>query len=539
MTLAASNTFYVTTPIYYVNDRPHIGHVYTTIVADVLARYHRLLGDDVFFLTGVDEHAAKVVEAAEHRGVTAQQWADQNAAAFRDTFVRLGITNNDFVRTTEVRHKEFVRKYLAALLTTGDVYVGQYEGWYDTGQEEYLTDSKAQDYDFKSPINGKPLVRKIEHNYFFRLSAYRERLLRLVENGDAVEGRRFAVDPEARRNEIVARIREMEDVPISRSGQSGWGIPFPGDATQTVYVWIDALFNYLTYVDSDDRRGYWQSGATHLIAKDILWFHAAIWPALLLALRKCRGYEWVTLPVQVYSHSFWISEGQKMSKSLGNFIELEKLDHYVGTFGLDALRWFLATQGPLGTYDTDFSEAKFVETYNTDLANAIGNCTSRVAKMTGNYFGGALPVSVAHVAADGEHARDAEKAVTDYVARMERMDLSGAADVALGLVRAIDGYIERTAPFKLAKHPANLPEVSTILYNCAETLRIASLLLWPFAPTKTEELWRRLGSSHYVDAVANNGTGKLADWARWGRLQPGASIIAGEPLFPRYKPQNS
>jgi methionyl-tRNA synthetase len=266
MTQAATNTFYITTPIYYVNDRPHIGHVYTTTVADVLARFHRLRGDDVFFLTGVDEHAAKVVEAALQRGLTAQQWADQNAAAFRDAFVRLGITNDDFVRTTEVRHKEFVQKYLSALLTTGDVYVGQYEGWYDTGQEEYVTDSKAQEYGFTSPINGKPLVRKKENNYFFRLSAYRQPLLRLLENGDTVEGRRFAVDPDARRNEIIARIREMEDVPISRSGQSGWGIPFPGDATQTVYVWIDALFNYLTYVDSDDRRGYWQSGAIHLVA---------------------------------------------------------------------------------------------------------------------------------------------------------------------------------------------------------------------------------------------------------------------------------
>jgi methionyl-tRNA synthetase len=539
MTQAASNTFYVTTPIYYVNDRPHIGHVYTTTVADVLARYHRLKGHDVFFLTGVDEHAAKVVESAAQHGLTAQHWADLNAAAFREAFVRHGITNNDFVRTTELRHKEFVQKYLAALLTTGDVYVGQYEGWYDAGQEEYVTDSHAQEYDFKSPINGKPLVRKMENNYFFRLSAYREPLLRLLENGDAVEGRRFAVDPEARRNEIIARIREMEDVPISRSGQSGWGIPFPGDATQTVYVWIDALFNYLTYVDSDDRRSYWESGVTHLIAKDILWFHAAIWPALLLALRKCRGYEWVRLPAQVYCHSFWISEGQKMSKSLGNFIELEKLDYYVRTFGLDALRWFLATQGPLGTNDSDFAEAKFVETYNTDLANAIGNCTSRVAKMISRYFGGTLPVSRAHVAADGEHARDAEQAVTDYQARMERVDFSGAADAALGLVRAIDGYIERAAPFRLAKNSANLPEVSAILYNCAETLRIASLLLWPFAPTTTEEFWRRLGCCHYVDAVASNGRGALADWVRWGRLQPGASIVAGEALFPRYQPQKS
>jgi methionyl-tRNA synthetase len=539
MTQAEPNKFYVTTPIYYVNDRPHIGHVYTTTVADVLARYHRLRGDDVFFLTGVDEHAAKVVEAAQQRGLTALQWADQNAKAFRDTFARLGITNNAFVRTSEPRHKELVQTYLAALLETGDVYAGQYEGWYDAGQEEYVTDSKAEEYGLKSPISGKPLVRKAEKNYFFRLRAYCEPLLRLLERGEAVDGCRFAVEPEARRNEILARIREMEDVPISRSGQSGWGIPFPGDATQTVYVWIDALFNYLTYVDSDDRRGYWQSGATHLIAKDILWFHAAIWPALLLALRKCPGYEWLTLPERVYSHSFWISEGQKMSKTLGNFIELEKLDHYVGAFGLDALRWFLATQGPLGTNDSDFSEAKFIETYNSDFANTIGNCVSRVTKMTSNYFGGRLSAHGPHVFADGGNAHDADIAVANYQARAERVDLDGAAAAALGLVRAIDGYIEKTAPFKLAKDATKLPEVGTILYNCTEALRIASLLLWPFAPTKIEELWRRLGCGHYTDALADGGRGKFAEWAKWGQLSPGASIIAGEPLFPRHHPQES
>jgi methionyl-tRNA synthetase len=534
MAYGAPNTFYVTTPIYYVNDRPHIGHVYTTTVADVLARYHRLRGDDVFFLTGVDEHAAKVVEAAQQRGLTAQQWADQNAAAFRDTFANLGITNNDFVRTTEPRHKAPVQKYLMALLENGDVYAGRYEGWYDAGQEEYVPETKAQEYGLASPINGKPLVRKAERNYFFRLSAYREPLLRLLESGEVVDGCRFAVEPEARRNEIVDRIRGMEDVPISRSGQAGWGIPFPGDATQTVYVWIDALFNYLTYVDSDERRRYWQSGATHLIAKDILWFHAAIWPALLLALRRCPGYEWVTTPTRVYSHSFWISEGQKMSKSLGNFIDLEKLDRYVRSFGLDALRWFLLAQGPLGTTDSDFAEAKFIETYNTDLANAIGNCTSRVTKMTSRYFGGTLPHGP-HVAAGSGHTHDAEDAVTKYQTSMDRLDLSGAAVAAMVLVRAIDGYIEKTAPFRLAKDPKTLPDVGTILYNCAETLRIASLLLWPFAPTKTEELWRRLGCAHYAEALANHGRGYLAEWAKWGQLRPGTPITDGEPLFPRHQ----
>ncbi|MEM7576592.1 MAG: methionine--tRNA ligase [Planctomycetota bacterium] len=266
------STCYVTTPIYYVNDKPHLGHVYTTTVADVVARYHRLKGDDTFFLTGVDEHAAKVSDKAAEHGLTPQQWADQNAAAFQDTFDKLDLQYDDFVRTSSDQHKTKVTEYVAALLKSGDVYEGQYEGWYDAGQEEYVPENKAKDQDYKSDVNGKPLVKKTEKNYFFRLSAYREQLLAHFEQHPDF------VKPDARRNEIVNRIKEMQDVPISRTGANGWGIPVPGDEEQTIYVWIDALFNYLTYVDTPDRRHYWTSGggATHFIAKDILWFHAAI-----------------------------------------------------------------------------------------------------------------------------------------------------------------------------------------------------------------------------------------------------------------------
>ncbi|HEX7009100.1 MAG TPA: methionine--tRNA ligase [Phycisphaeraceae bacterium] len=539
--------FYITTPIYYVNDRPHIGHVYTTTVADILARYHRLAGQEVFFLTGVDEHAAKVADAAQQRGLTPQAWADQNAAVFEQTFQRLGIANNDFVRTSQDRHKTRVQRYVQELIRSGDVYAGQYEGWYDANQEEYVTESKAKEYDYKSPINGKPLVRKQEKNYFFRLSAYREPLLALLERGEVIDGCRFDVQPEARKNEIIARIREMADVPISRTGQSGWGIPVPGDPEQTIYVWIDALFNYLTFVDTDDRRRFWQAGAVHLIAKDILWFHAAIWPAILLALRKRPGYEWVALPSLVYAHSFWISEGQKMSKSLGNFIDLEKIDHYVQTFGLDALRYFLASNGPMGTTDSDFAESKFVEAYNNDLANTIGNCASRVANMIGRYFDGKLPppregdevnhveVQVAGLA--GRIVEQLPRAVCEQVERaVGRLNLTEAATQAVRLVQAIDAYIEKTQPFKLAKDPANLPQVGTVLYNCAEALRIASLLLWPVMPSRMEDLWRRIGCGDYAQALAGHGRGKLQAWAKWGQLQPGTPIEKGDPLFPRHLP---
>ena len=260
-----TDRFYITTPIYYVNDRPHIGHVYTTTIADILARYHRLAGRDVFFLTGTDEHAAKVVEAAAQRGLDTQQWADQNAQVFEDTFASLDITNNDFIRTTQERHKSKVMQYIRLLLASGDVYVGQYEGWYDSGQEEYVPENKAIEHDFQSPITGRPLVRKSEKNDFFALSKYRDRLLQLIEHDNPT-----FVQPEARRQEVLSRLREgLHDVPISRAGARGWGIPVPDDPEQTIYVWIDALFNYRSAIDTPDRLPYWPA-KVHLIAKDIL-----------------------------------------------------------------------------------------------------------------------------------------------------------------------------------------------------------------------------------------------------------------------------
>lgn len=522
-----TTTFDITTPIYYVNDRPHIGHVYSTTIADVLARYHRLLGDDVFFLTGTDEHATKVVDAAAERGLSTQQWADQNAEAFESTFRRLGMTHNDFIRTSQGRHKDRVTQYVTALLESGDVYAGTYEGWYDAGQEEYLPETKAREHDYKSPINGKPLVRKTEKNYFFKLSAYRDELIAHFNANPTF------VQPEARRNEILNRIAEAEDVPISRSGMEGWGISVPGDDTQTIYVWIDALFNYLTTVDTDDRRHYWPANV-HIIAKDILWFHASIWPALLLALRKCPGYEWVELPAQVYAHSFWIAEGRKMSKSLGNFIDLEKIDAYVNDFGLDALRWFLTRFGPLGTTDADFAHDAFIEAYNQDLANTVGNCTSRVTKMLQKYFDGQIPQDAAP--SDGTLQNAAEIAVTNYRKGMDTLRIADAlAAGPLALVQEVDAHIERTAPFKLAKDPANLPQVAAILTDCAEALRIASVMLSPVIPHQMAELWTRFASLPY-QAQLDAATPDFDAWTSWGTLKPGDTLAQGDPLYPRYQP---
>ncbi len=530
MTTAAA--YYITTPIYYVNDRPHIGHCYTTVVADVAARFQRLIGRDVFFLTGTDEHADKVVTSAAEHGVTAQQWADRNAQAFKEAFAFLSCTNDDFIRTTEARHREKVSAYIRRLLESGAVYKGDYTGWYDTGQEEYVTDTAARESDYKSPVNGRPLIKRTEPCYFFRLSQYQRNLLELID------GRHDFVRPDARRQEVLGRLRppaQLHDVPISRpvtdDPATQWGIRIPGDEAHRVYVWIDALFNYLSVVDTPERRRYWPA-AVHLIGKDILWFHAVIWPALLMALGE-------PLPRTVFGHGWWISEGQKMSKSLGNFVDLEKVKAYAARFSLDALRWFLATQGPLTGNDADFSHAKFVETYNAELANGIGNCASRVANMIDKYFGGVVPDPSGRTAlAEHDWPQIVGRLVTGCdgaIHQAERFHINEALHAAVELVRKVDGYINVTAPFKLAKHvdvdPLKKAELAVILYHCAEAIRIAAYLFWPAMPTKMDELLTRWGCPTGTQAV-QRGT-ILSDLAAWGPatpsgLRPGSRISKGE-----------
>ncbi|MFW5652987.1 MAG: methionine--tRNA ligase, partial [Planctomycetota bacterium] len=355
--------FYVTTPIYYVNDRPHIGHAYTTTLCDVSARFQRFRGREVFFLTGTDEHGVKVEKSAQAANVDPQVLADRNAAEFERVLGMLGLSNDDFIRTTQSRHVEQVQKLVKRLLDNGDVYLGEYEGWYDEGQEEFVTQTRAEESEFKSPISGKPLVRMVEKNYFFRLSKYQEQLERLYADNPNF------VRPEARRNEMLGRLRDgLQDVPVSRTTFS-WGIPIPGDEDHVMWVWMDALSNYISAIGlaADDdapeaaRRKFWPADY-HVIGKEILFFHALFWPAMLMALDY-------PLPKCVYAHSFWIAEGRKMSKSLGNFIDLEALQKLTDEFTLDGLRWFMVTQGPLGATDADFRHAKFIEVYNADLAN--------------------------------------------------------------------------------------------------------------------------------------------------------------------------
>ncbi len=522
---ASRRTFYITTPIYYVNDRPHIGHSYTTTVCDVVARFHRFLGLEVFFLTGTDEHGIKVEKSAAERGVSPQALADENAAEFQRVLRMLDFTNDDFIRTTEPRHTLQVERFVQRLIASGDIYLGQYEGWYDEGQEEFVPDTRAKDQDHKSVISGKPLVRMREENYFFRLSAYQQRLEKLYE-----EHPEF-VRPEARRNEMLGRLRDgLQDVPVTRTSFS-WGISIPGQGKHVLWVWLDALSNYVTTLGLGlkpdemnlvprDRARFWPADY-HVIGKEILFFHAIFWPAMLMALE-------LPLPRCVYAHSFWISEGRKMSKSLGNFIDLPTIQGYIDSFGLDAFRWFLITQGPLGSTDTDFARAKFIDVYNSDLANTLGNSLNRVVNMIDKYFDGRVPEPGSHVVEGFDWPALTQAAVERTIAAMGRLELSSAMESALGLVRQVDAFIDATRPFTMAKDQTKREQLAAVLYQCAETLRIASVLLWCGLPNKIEQAWRMLGQS------VNPAAGNLRDLCAWGGLKPGTAVTKGEALFPRF-----
>ncbi|UCD75820.1 MAG: methionine--tRNA ligase [Phycisphaerales bacterium] len=522
--MADQSTAYITTPIYYVNDKPHIGHVYTTTICDVWARFMRFAGKDVFFLTGTDEHGIKVEKSAKERGISPQALADENAAEFQRVLGDFDLTNDDFIRTTADYHHRQVQEFVRKLLESEAVYLGDFEGWYDEGQEEYYTETKARELDYTSPVSGRPLVIAKEKNYYFRLSAYQDRMEKLFEEQPDF------VRPEARRNEVLGRLREgLADVPMSRTNFT-WGIPMPNDPEHVIYVWIEALMNYATALGLGEiggerysqRAQYWPA-TFHVIGKEILWFHAVIWPAVLMTLE-------LPLPKCIYAHSFWISEGQKMSKSLGNFIDLAAIDRYIAAYGLDSCRYFLTTQGPLGATDADFSANHFHDIYSTDLVNTVGNCASRVTAMINKYYGGAVPSeSTADNRlriADHDWPEIARRTVGQVGAAMDRFDLAGAVATALGLIRKVDGFINRTEPFKLAKDEPKSAELGAILYQCLEAVRIASLLLWPVMPRKMAELWQALGLQIDPD------DGGLNELAAWGGIQPGITVIK-VALFPR------
>jgi len=514
-----AESFYVTTPIYYVNDLPHIGHAYTTIAADVLARWHRAEGRDVHFLTGTDENAAKVAAAAAERGVDPLTHCNEVVVHFQELWKALNISHDDFIRTTQPRHVKRVRKIIETLLARDQIYLGQYEGWYDPGQEEFVTELTAKENGYKSPISGRDLVRYAEPSYFFRLSRWTDRLLAHIDAHPEF------IQPVSRRNEVVSKVAAgVGDLSISRSSLT-WGIEMPNDPHHRVYVWIDALSNYLTALghpavgDADDeaRMQYWPCDV-HLIGKDILWFHAVYWPCMLMALD-------VPLPKTVFAHGWWTSEGKKMSKSLDNFISQEVIAEICAEYSRDVFRYFVLREVPFGA-DGDFSREALKVRYNGELANGVGNLLSRTTTMIGRYFDGRVPdagdagaeaAPVLDAAADLRATADALMTACRFSAYLEK---TGA------LVAATDKFIDVTEPFRLAKDPEKRQRVGAILYVCAEAVRIVLSYLEPFMPEKAAEGLAQLGRTAQDPAP-------LSDRGGWGRLTPGLAVTKGPALFPR------
>ncbi len=517
-----SETYYVTTPIYYVNDLPHIGHSYTTIAADVLARFFRAVGRDVRFLTGTDEHGIKIVKAAGEQGVTPAQLADSVVGQFQQLWEQLNIHPDDFIRTSQDRHEKRVQAIVQQLLDRDEIYLGHYEGWYDEGQEEFVTESTAKENEYVSAISGKPLVRFKEPSYFFRLSKWVPDLLAHIEaNPDFIQ-------PASRRNEVVSKLHQgVDDLSISRLAEKlgGWGVRMPNDDTHTVYVWIDALSNYITATGwpeiGDENDGkfsrYWPADV-HLIGKDILWFHAVYWPCVLLALDQ-------PLPKCIYAHGWWTSEGKKMSKSLGNFISRDTIAELCDEYGRDVYRYFLLREVPFGS-DGDFSRESFRNRYNGDLANGIGNLLSRTTNMIVRYFDGVLPSPGETTDAESGVMGAAEQLRGTAVAMMERCAFGRYIEAIGQLVRATDKYIDTTEPFKLAKDPAQRERLETILYTCAQGVRVALEFLAPVMPEVAERGLALLAGPGAVD-------GDLIGRTVWGSLPAGVTITKGEPLIPR------
>jgi len=515
-----SKTYYVTTPIYYVNDPPHIGHSYTTIAADVLARFRRAEGRDTHFLTGTDEHGIKIVEAATEKGKHPRELADEVVVHFQQLWKDLDISNDDFIRTTQPRHEARVRELVRRLVERDEVYLGNYEGWYDEGQEEFVTESVARENDYKSPINGRPLARYSEPSYFFRLGKWVPALLEHIDSHP-----RFVL-PEARRNEVVSKLHAgVEDLSISRHTEKlAWGVQMPNDPEHVVYVWIDALSNYYTALglpeidDGDDgsRAKYWPADV-HLIGKDILWFHAVYWPCMLMALD-------IPLPACVFAHGWWTSEGRKMSKSLGNFISREVISDICREYSVDVFRYFLLRAVTFGA-DGDFSREMLRRRHNNELANGVGNLLSRTVNMIQRYCGGKVPAP----GGEDDEAKAVREAADNLTGQAsEAMDVCAFhryLDLVQELTVQTNRYIDATEPFKLAKDDTQRQRLETILYNCAEAVRLILLYLHPMMPATSRRGLAQLGWEAPGELLGVLG--------RWGVLPAGASVHKGEALFPR------
>jgi methionyl-tRNA synthetase len=509
-----SKKFYITTPIYYVNAHPHIGHAYTTIACDTIARRHRMLGDDTWFLTGTDEHGQKIERAAQAAGKTPQQLTDEISAEFRGLWDRMGLTYDDFIRTTSERHKQGVQALWRKIRDNGYIYKGTYTGQYCVSDELYVDAEPGA----PCPDCGRPTETVHEENYYFKLSAFQDKLIRLY-----TEHPEF-IRPETRRNEVLSFVRGgLRDLSISRSTFS-WGIPVPDDPKHVVYVWLDALANYITALgygsnDASKFEKYWPADV-HMIGKEIVRFHCVYWPAFLLAAG-------LPLPKGITAHGWLLFEESKMSKSRGNIVRAETI---VDVLGTDALRYFLLREVVFGQ-DGSFSFDALVQRYNSDLANGLGNLASRTLTMIARYFKGEVPYpsNAAHTPADAAIADAARKTIADYGTLFDQFQFSRALEIAWGLVSAVDKYIVENEPWSLGEKQDRDEEsrsrLATVLYTSAEALRIVTALAHPVIPDATAKIWVQMG----LGDIKNFDLAQL----QWGQLHLGTKLGQVQAVFPR------
>jgi len=512
----SEKSFYLTTPIYYVNDAPHIGHAYTTVAGDVLTRWHRQKGESVWFLTGTDEHGQKVLNTANSNNVSPQDWCDQLVdAAWKPNWKHLNIAYDDFIRTTEPRHMERVQRFLTGLKEAGHIYSGKYEGLYCIGCEEFKLPGDLDEGNCR--IHGRAVETVSEENWFFRLSAFVPELLkRYKEHPEACE-------PASARNEVISFLESgVQDLSISRS-TFDWGIPVPWDTEQVIYVWFDALLNYATAVGLGDEPG--TAGAekfaqtwpadVHLVGKDILRFHAVIWPAMLMAAG-------LPVPRKVFAHGWLLVGGEKMSKSkLTGISPSEITDH----FGVDAFRYYFLRAIPFGT-DGSFSWEDMSARYTSELANDFGNLASRVIAMIEKYCDSRVP----SIAEDEKLAEALKSAVSIADTSICALDFQSGINAIMEFCKRVNGYVTEEQPWVLAKDPSKKAELDHVLYNTIESVRALAVLLHPIMPATTETLWRSIGAEESLGAIGGQRVDAIA---RWGQLPPGSVMTKGAVLFPR------
>jgi len=505
-------TFYVTTPIYYPSDNLHIGHTYCTVAADTIARFKRMLGYDVKFLTGTDEHGQKIQTIAQEKGVTPKEYLDGIVKNIKELWKTLDITYDRFIRTTDEDHKEIVQKIFQKLYEKGDIYKGEYEGHYCTPCESFWTESQL--VDGKCPDCGREVKLAKEEAYFFRLSKYQDRLLRLYEeNPDFLQ-------PESRRNEMLNNFLKpgLEDLCVSRSSFD-WGIKVPFDEKHVIYVWIDALSNYITALgyltDMDGEfKKYWPADI-QLVGKEIVRFHAIIWPAILMALD-------IELPKKVFGHGWILFDNDKMSKSKGNVIYPEPL---IELYGVDALKYFLLREFSFGQ-DGSFTKEKFLNRINSDLANDLGNLVSRTVAMIDKYNGGIIPEGKVKEDIDNSLIELATSTAERVEKHMDNLSFSNVLEEIWKLISRANKYVDETTPWVLAKDEDKKDRLNTVLYNLAESLRIVSVLIRPFMENTSNSIWRQLGMDHGQGTSWN-------DISEWGKLPTGLKVRKENPMFPR------